>query len=72
MQWVLYALLLPVVPDLVPEDPAPKLAGASRRLDFTSWAGKVEIELKVVSTQGDVPRRRKELMVDQRAYQEHP
>lgn len=72
VQWLLHALLLPVVPDIVPEDPAPKLAGASSRLDFTSRAVKLGIEVKHLRKKGDASRMREELMVDQRQYQLHP
>jgi hypothetical protein len=72
VQWLLHALLLPAVPDLVPEDPAPKLAGAGSRLDFTSRAARLGIEVKHIRERKAVGRMREELMVDERQYQEHP
>jgi hypothetical protein len=72
VQWLLHALLLPTVPDLVPEDPAPKLAGAGSRLDFTSRAARLGIEVKHLQERRRVARMREELMVDERQYQEHP
>jgi len=72
VQWLLHVLLLPVVPDLVPEDPAPKLAGASSRLDFASRAARLGIEIKHLKQKQALSRMREELMVDERQYQEHP
>lgn len=72
VQWLLRALLLPSVPDLVPEDPAPKLGGASSRLDFTSREARLGIEVKHLREKKHVSRMRDELMVDERQYQEHP
>lgn len=72
VQWLLHALLLPTVPDLVPEDSAPKLAGAGSRLDFTSRAARLGIEVKHLREKKQVSRLREELMVDERQYQEHP
>jgi len=72
VQWLLHALLLPAVPDLVPEDTAPKLAGAGSRLDFTSRAARLGIEVKHLRERKHVKRMREELMVDERQYQEHP
>jgi hypothetical protein len=72
VQWLLHALLSPFIPDLVPEDPAPSLAGSSSRLDFTSNKAKLGIEVKYLRKQSDTSRMREELMVDERHYQEHP
>lgn len=72
VQWFLHTLLLPAVPDLVPEDPAPKLAGSGSRLDFTSRVGRLGIEVKHLRERKALPRLREELMVDERQYQEHP
>jgi hypothetical protein len=71
VQWLVHALLVPLIPDIVPEDPAPQLAGHSSRLDFTSRSAKLGIEIKYVRRASDVPRRREELMVDERQYQRH-
>lgn len=67
-----YALVLPFVPDMVPEDPAPKIAGKSTRLDFTSKAIRIGIELKHVKSASHVASVRDELLLDERTYQEHP
>lgn len=72
VQWLLHALLLPTVPDLVPEDTAPRLAGVGSRLDFTSRAARLGIEVKHIRERRAVGRMREELMVDERQYQEHP
>ncbi|MCC6874791.1 MAG: hypothetical protein IT378_10840 [Sandaracinaceae bacterium] len=72
VQWLLHALLLPAVPDLVPEDSAPKLAGAGSRLDFTSRSARLGIEVKHLREKKHVPRMREELLVDERQYQQHP
>jgi hypothetical protein len=72
VQWLLHALLLPAIPDLVDEDTAPKLAGAGSRLDFTSRGARLGIEVKHLRERKHVGRMREELMVDERQYQEHP
>lgn len=72
VQWIAHALLTPVLPDIVPEDPAPQLAGSSSRLDFTSKSARLGIEIKHLRKSTDRARMREELMVDERQYQEHP
>lgn len=72
VQWLLHALLLPVIPDIVPEDPAPRLAGSSSRLDFTSRSAHLGIEVKHLRERRQISRLREELLIDERQYQEHP
>jgi hypothetical protein len=72
VQDIFHALILPIVPDIVPEDPAPKIAGRSTRLDFTSKAMRLGIELKHVKSASHSAEVRKELLVDEGTYQEHP
>lgn len=66
------SLTLPFVPDLQPEDPAPKVAGKSSRLDFTSKAARLGFELKHVKGGASRDRIRSEILLDERTYQEHP
>jgi hypothetical protein len=72
VQDLFYALVLPLVPDMVPEDPAPKVAGKSTRLDFTSKTVRLGIELKHVKSASHATNVREELLLDERTYQEHP
>src|SRR5205085_1376724 len=48
VQWIFHALSVPFIPDLVPEDPAPRLAGKSSRLDFSSKKARLGVEIKHV------------------------
>lgn len=66
------ALVLPFVPDLTPENPAPKVAGKSSRLDFTSRMTRLGFELKHVKHRRHAAAVREEVLVDERTYQEHP
>lgn len=66
------ALALPSVPDIVPEDPAPKLAGRSSRLDFTSRSARLGFEIKHVKSAARSRAVRDEILIDERTYQEHP
>jgi hypothetical protein len=66
------ALTLPLVPDITPEDPAPKVAGKSTRLDFTSRATRLGFELKHVKSPRHATAVREEVLLDERTYQEHP
>ena len=72
VQDLFHALALPFTPDLVDEDPAGKIAGKSVRLDFTSRAYRLGVELKHVRTADHGERVRKEVLLDERTYQEHP
>jgi hypothetical protein len=66
------ALTLPFIPDLQDEDPAPKVAGKSSRLDFTSKATRLGFELKYLKSTAHWERVRKEVLLDERTYYEHP
>jgi hypothetical protein len=66
------ALTLPLVPDITAEDPAPKVAGKSTRLDFTSRRMRLGFELKHVKSQRHAATVREEVLLDERTYQEHP
>jgi REase_DpnII-MboI len=72
VQDLFFALVLPVVPDIVEEDPAPKVAGHSTRLDFTSKATRLGFEIKHVKSKAHAAKVREEILLDERTYQEHP
>jgi len=72
VQDLFHALVLPAVPDIVPEDPAPKIAGKSSRLDFTSKSLRLGVELKHVRSAAHGRDVREELLVDSATYQAHP
>jgi len=72
VQDLFYALVLPAIPDIVPEDPASKIAGKASRVDFTSKSTGLGVENKHLKTSGDVTRVREEILIDERTYQEHP
>lgn len=71
-QDLLRAVALGVLPDLVPEDPASKVAGKSSRLDFTCRSARVGVEVKYLRSLGDWERVREEVLVDEATYQMHP
>jgi hypothetical protein len=66
------ALLLPLIPDLQPEDPASKIAGKGARLDFTSRKTRLGFELKHVTSASRVAAVRDEVLLDERIYHAHP
>lgn len=72
VQDLFHALVLPAVPDITPEDPAPKIAGHASRLDFTSKSTRIGFEIKHVKGKSHVPTIREELLLDERTYHEHP
>jgi hypothetical protein len=72
VQDLFYALVLPVVPDMVPEDPASKIAGKASRIDFTSKSTGLGVESKHLKGSGDATRVREEILIDEMTYQEHP
>lgn len=72
VQDLFHALVRPAVPDLVPEDTTPKLAGKWSRLDFTSKATRLGFEIKHVKSVGHATTVREELLVDEATYHEHP
>ncbi len=72
VQDLFLALVLPVVPDIVEEDPAPKVAGHSTRLDFTSKATCIGFEIKHIKNKGYAGKVREGILLDERTYQEHP
>jgi hypothetical protein len=72
VQDLFFALSLPVLPDLVPEDPAPKVANKASRIDFVSRGTGLAVELKFLKSKGDAARVRTEILVDEATYQEHP
>lgn len=71
-QDLFHALALGVLPDLVPEDPASKVAGKGSRLDFTSRSARLGVELKYLRSAADLERVRQEILVDESTYQMHP
>jgi hypothetical protein len=66
------ALILPTVPDLVPEDPASKVAGKSSRLDFVSKSARLGFELKHLKSLSDRERVRTDVILDEHVYHAHP
>jgi hypothetical protein len=72
VQDLFYALVLPVVQDMVPEDPASKIAGKASRIDFTSKSTGLGVESKHLKSSGDATRVREEILIDEMTYQEHP
>ena len=72
IQDLFFALVLPIVPDMVPEDPASKVANKSSRLDFTSKSTGLGIELKHLKSKSDADRVRDEILVDEATYRAHP
>ena len=72
VQDLFHAMIQPLVPDIVEEDPAPKVAGHSTRLDFTSKATQIGFEIKHLKKPGDATTAREEILLDERTYQEHP
>jgi REase_DpnII-MboI len=72
VQDLFHALVYPGVPDIVPEDTTPKLAGKWSRLDFTSKATRLGFEIKHLKTAGHAATVREELLIDEATYQEHP
>ena len=60
VQDLFHALLLPAIGDVVPEDPAPKVAGRSSRLDFVSKKARLGFELKHLKSRTDRDRVREE------------
>lgn len=72
VQDMFFAFVLPLIPDMVPEDPASKVANKSSRLDFTSKSMGLGIELKHLRSRGDADRVRDEILVDEATYHAHP
>jgi REase_DpnII-MboI len=71
VQDLLHALLVPVLPDCVREDPAAKIAGKSSKLDFTSKRHRLGIETKFVRDAKHAPKVREELLIDEATYHAH-
>jgi REase_DpnII-MboI len=72
LQDLFHALVVPGIPDFTSEDPAPKLAGKSSRLDFTSKSCRLGVELKHVRSKRHAEEVREEILVDQGTYFRHP
>lgn len=66
------ALALGVVPDIEPEDPAPKVATMSSRLDFTSKRSCIGFEMKHVKSEAQFEKVRGEILIDEATYYMHP
>ncbi|MGQ0615080.1 MAG: hypothetical protein ACT4PV_15205 [Planctomycetaceae bacterium] len=66
------SMVVPAVPDLVPEDPAPKIAGHGSRLDFTSRATSLGFEIKYVDSPARANEVRSEILLDEATYHAHP
>jgi hypothetical protein len=72
VQDLFHAFVIPIIPDVVPEDPTAKVAGRSSRLDFVSKEARLGFELKHVKSATSVTKIREEILIDERTYQEHP
>ena len=72
VQDLFHALVRPGVPDIVPEDPTPKLAGKASRLDFTAKSVRLGFEVKHVKNANHAATVREEILLDEATYQEHP
>ena len=66
------ALVLPHLPDCEPEDPTPKHAGKSSRLDFVSRRAQMGFEMKFVRSQRHAGEVRGEILLDEATYHAHP
>ncbi len=69
---LMYVLLKPILPDATLEDPTPKLAGGSKRIDIVVPTIKTVVELKYVRNRGHATRVADELRTDIESYHSHP
>lgn len=72
VQDLFHALVLPIAPDCEAEDPTPKRAGKSSRLDFVSRQLRMGFEMKFVHDTGHTEKLRREILLDEATYHEHP
>jgi hypothetical protein len=72
LQDLFHAMVVPLISDLTPEDPASKVAGKSSRLDFISRSCRLGVELKHVKSKRHANEVREEILVDQGTYFQHP
>jgi hypothetical protein len=72
VQDLFYAMLLPALPDLEPEDPTIKHAGSSKKIDFVSRQGRIGVEIKYVRSEQTDKDIEKDLKVDIESYHIHP
>lgn len=66
------ALALSIVPDIEPEDPSPKVATKSSRLDFTSKRSRIGFEMKHVKGPAHIEKVRDEILIDEATFYMHP
>lgn len=72
VQELFHAMSVSVLPDIVREDPAPKKAGTSVRLDFTAKAARLGVEVKCVRDKAHSGAVRREILLDEATYEKHP
>ncbi|MQM24635.1 PD-(D/E)XK nuclease domain-containing protein [Glycomyces albidus] len=72
VQHVLHAILVLHFEEVEPEEPTPKMAGASSRLDFLLKQERVAIETKMMRTSLSLRALRDELAVDIQYFRRHP
>jgi hypothetical protein len=72
VQDLFHALVLPIAADCEAEDPTPKRAGKSSRLDFVSRQLRMGFEMKFVHDSGHTEKLRREILLDEATYHEHP
>lgn len=72
VQDLFHALVLPFIPDCEPEDPTPKVAGKSSRLDFVSKKTGIGFEMKYVRDVSHAAAVRNEILIDEATYEAHP
>ena len=72
VQRILHAVLVLHFDEVEPEDPTPRMAGASSRLDFLLRQERIAIETKMMRESLSVRELRKELAEDMLYFRRHP
>lgn len=72
VQDLFYAMLLPALPDLEPEDTTIKHAGSFKEIDFVSRCGRIAVEIKHVGDEKGAKKIAGQLKEDIESYYIHP
>jgi hypothetical protein len=72
VQDLFYAMLLPALPDLEPEDTTIKHAGSFKEIDFVSRQGRIAIEIKHIGDEKEAKKVARQLKEDIESYHIHP
>ncbi len=72
VQDLFYAMLLPALPDLEPEDTTIKHAGSFKEIDFVSRQGRIAIEIKHIGEEKEAKKIARQLKEDIESYHIHP